>query len=292
MHHHQRVGQLGPHEPGHPGRAATSSGIPSSCRSGFPRTRRSAWAARGRVRDRAGATTPATTPSPSSRRWIGPTSRSPSLMRPWGRNAIPRPGVPIRRTVLSVPWMRKVTPLFNSFKPVNIAAAQTADNSDVLAIVQGQAAGSFNGVSRRRTSRPWRTWRGRSSTVDWTVPAMPKEGRRLPSHIHAGVGDPARHGLPAGHPEVFHGAPGRPGAFVGQGQGLRDGGALRKSGLSHAGSRHRAGAAPAARPTRTSRTFPGKSHAVPVHQAPRPDPGLASAGRCASGRAGALCPAG
>ena len=64
-----------------------------------------------------------------------------------GQERDPKAGVPIYRTVLSVNWMRKVTPLFNSFKPVNVAAAQTADNADVLAIAQGKAAASFNGVS-------------------------------------------------------------------------------------------------------------------------------------------------
>ena len=92
-----------------------------------------------------------------------------------GQERDPKAGVPIYRTILSVPWMRKVTPLFNSFKPVNIAAAQTADNADVLAIAQGKAASSYNGVSYTYIETLAHLARaffdGRL-----TVPPLPKEG--------------------------------------------------------------------------------------------------------------------
>ena len=65
-----------------------------------------------------------------------------------GREIDPKAGVPIRRTILKVPWMRKVTPLYNSFKPVAVGAAQAADNDEVMAIVKGTAPGRYNGVSR------------------------------------------------------------------------------------------------------------------------------------------------
>ena len=92
-----------------------------------------------------------------------------------GQERDPKAGVPIRRTILKVSWMRKVTPLFNSFKPVNIAAAQTANNDDVLAIAQGNAASVFNGVSMvyietlAHLARAF--FDGRLS-----APSMPKEG--------------------------------------------------------------------------------------------------------------------
>ncbi len=65
-----------------------------------------------------------------------------------GKERDPKAGVPIYRNVLSVAWMRKVTPLFNSFKPVSVGAAQSADNEDVLAIAQGKAPSFVNGVSQ------------------------------------------------------------------------------------------------------------------------------------------------
>lgn len=64
-----------------------------------------------------------------------------------GKARDPKAGIPIYRKVLEISWMRKVSPLYNSFKKVDVAAALGADRQNVIDLALGKASASFGGVS-------------------------------------------------------------------------------------------------------------------------------------------------
>lgn len=63
-----------------------------------------------------------------------------------GRARDPKAGIPIYRKILEISWMRKVSPLYNSFKKVDVAAALGADRQNVIDLALGKASGSYAGV--------------------------------------------------------------------------------------------------------------------------------------------------
>ena len=64
-----------------------------------------------------------------------------------GTERDPKAGVPIYRQVLSIGWMRKVAPMFDTFKKVPIGAALGVRREDVVNMATGKGPASFQGVS-------------------------------------------------------------------------------------------------------------------------------------------------
>ena len=64
-----------------------------------------------------------------------------------GTERDPNAGVPIFRQVLYISWMRKVAPMFDTFKKVPVGAALGVRREDVVNLATGHAPASFQGVN-------------------------------------------------------------------------------------------------------------------------------------------------